>query len=88
MGGMGERWGGGWGMLVVGGVEKGGVEGKDGEGKGGKYGVVEEVGEELRKGKGWMIWGEVLGVKKGEGCWRGEGKGWRWLWSVNRWKWG
>lgn len=55
-----------WYVLLAG-LEKGAVDGKDREGKAANYALVQELAEEFKKRNGSMICAELLGLKKPEG---------------------
>ena len=53
--------------MLLAGLEKGAVDGKDREGKAANYALVQELAEEFKKRNGSMICAELLGLKKPEG---------------------
>lgn len=55
------------GLFMLAGLEKGAVEGKDREGKGACYALVQELADEFKKRNHSLICAELLGLKKPEG---------------------
>lgn len=67
IGRMRQTCGAACGMFLLAGLEKGAIDGKDREGKGANYALVQELAEEFKKRNGSMICAELLGLKKPEG---------------------
>ena len=74
IGRMRQTCGAACGMFLLAGLEKGAIDGKDREGKGANYALVQELAEEFKKRNGSMICAELLGLKKPEGSSRPEAR--------------